>query len=111
MGSSVQKEKHMSTKTSKSHDPSVSLSYDVGFFMRAMYSFTQTCSDATRGVVEVQGGGGGNGVVEVTRSSFLGVGWGGGVGLGSGAVTLMWVFFSGTEDTSSGRSFKSFSDG
>ena len=51
MGSSVQKEKHMSTKTSKSHDPSVSLWYEVmGFFIRAMYSFTQTCNDGTRGV-------------------------------------------------------------
>ena len=53
MGSSVQKEKHMSTKTSKSHDPSVSLWYELGFFMRPMYSFTQTCNDGTRGVVEV----------------------------------------------------------
>ena len=43
MGSSVQKEKHMSMKMSKSHDPSVSLWYEVGFFIRAMYSFTQTC--------------------------------------------------------------------
>ena len=66
MGSSVQKEKHMSMKMSKSHDPSVSLWYEVGFFMRAMYSFTQTCNDGTRGVVEV------------TRSSSFVVGWGGG---------------------------------
>lgn len=51
IGASVQKEKHMSMKMSKSHDPSVSLWYEVGFFIRAMYSFTQTCNRGARGVL------------------------------------------------------------